>query len=143
MTVNCNCPVCGSRNTKSLPVIYESGQRFSRYTRNSLWGSSRGSIWAGHSSTEGHSSNLLSDNAGPPGQLPWTSLVWIMVIVVFFFNLSLWVIPVVIVGVAILIGGSGFYIQSGRALEDWYKTFRCMRCGTAFVPFKNDISMVD
>lgn len=132
MPANCDCPICGSRNTKSLQVIYESGQRFGRATRHSLWSSWSGSVWTGRSTTYSHSSNLLSDNAAPPGQFPWPVVALPTVIAVVLFNLSFWVIPLVIFSIAILYGGSSLYIQSSRELASWQKTFRCLRCGNTF-----------
>jgi hypothetical protein len=57
---------------------------------------------------------------------------------VVLFNLSLWVIPLVIFSVAIIYGGSSLYIQSSRELENWQRTFRCLRCGNTFSPYEND-----
>jgi hypothetical protein len=57
-----------------------------------------------------------------------------MVIAVLFFNLSLWTIPIVIFGVAILFGAGGFYARSEQELMNWQQTFRCMRCGNTFIP---------
>jgi hypothetical protein len=61
-----------------------------------------------------------------------------MVIAVLVFNLSLWTIPIVIFGVAILFGAGGFYRRSEQELVTWQQTFRCMRCGSTFTPRGND-----
>lgn len=136
MAANCDCPACGSRNTKSLPVIYESGQRLGQSIRNSLWASLSGSVWAGRSSTQSHSSSMLSDNAAPPGPLPWAAVGLPTIIVVYLLKLPIWVIPVVMVSVAILYGGSSLYVQRTKDLDAWRKSFRCLRCGTKFIPEK-------
>lgn len=133
--VNCDCPVCGSKNTKSLPVIYESGQRFGRSTRNSLWASLSGSVWAGRSATRSHSSNLLSDNAAPPSQFSWSVVGWTTILAVFLFKWPVWVIPVVVLSVAFLYGASSISF-TGSLEQHWRETFRCLRCGATFSPFE-------
>lgn len=135
MTINCNCPSCGSRNTKSLSIIFESGQRHGRATRNSLWASLSGAVLVGRSTTSSHSSSLLANSAAPPpGQFPWPIIGWPLFIGVIFFKWSVWIIPMVMFGVAILYGGSEHYnlLQKERAI--WQQTFRCLRCGKTFLP---------
>lgn len=134
MTIDCNCPICGSRSTKSLPIIYESGQRMGRSTRNSLWASTSGRVWAGRSVTESHSASLIAANASPPGAMPWFALLIPLIIMVFIFNWSMWLVPVVMFSIAILYGGSDAYIQTRRDKENWEKSFRCLRCGAMFIP---------
>ena len=131
--INCNCPVCGSRNTKSLSIIYESGQRFGRSTRNSLWASLSGSVRAGRSTTRSHSSNLLSDNAAPPAPLNWHVIGWPTIVAVMYFEWPIWLIPVVVIGTAMVFGAINFDVST--ALEQrWSETFRCLRCGATFNP---------
>jgi hypothetical protein len=134
MTIECNCPICGSRSTKSLPIIYESGQRMGRSTRNSLWASTSGRVWAGRSVTESHSASLIAANAAPPGTMPWLTLLIPLIVMVVIFNWSMWLVPVVMFSVAILYGGSDAYIQTRQAIENWEKSFRCLRCGAIFIP---------
>lgn len=134
MTMDCNCPICGSRSTKSLPIIFESGQRMGRSTRNSLWASTSGRVWAGRSVTESHSASLIAANASPPGTMPWLTLLIPLIIMVLIFNWSMWLVPLVMFSIAILYGGSDAYIRTRQEMENWEKSFRCMRCGVIFIP---------
>lgn len=134
MTISCNCPACGSRNTKSLQVIFESGQRVGRSTRNSLYASLSGSVWAGRSTTESHSSSLIAANAAPPGPLPWPAIGIPLIVGVVFFKWPIWIVPVVMFSIAILYGSSDLYAQRLKQANDWQKSFQCLRCGTVFMP---------
>ena len=134
MPVNCDCPVCGSRNTKSLPIIHESGLRHGQSTRNSLWASLSGSVWAGRSSTKSRSSSQLSDNAAPPGPQSWGAVGVPTILAVIFFKLPIWVIPLVMISVAVLYGSSSLYVRRVREIDIWHRSFRCLRCGETFVP---------
>ena len=135
MKVNCDCPVCGSRSTKALSVIHESGQRFGRSTRNSLWASLSGSIWAGRSITRSHSSSLLSDNAAPPAQLNWSVVSWPTILAVLIFEWPIWLIPLVIIGTAMIFGAINYDVSTTLE-QHWRETFRCLRCGATFNPHK-------
>lgn len=134
MPANCDCPVCGSRNTKSLSIIHESGLRHGQSTRNSVWASLSGSVWAGRSSTESRSSSQLSDNAAPPGPQPWGAIGVPTILAVFIFQLPIWVIPLVMISVAVLYGSSNLYVRRVREIGIWHRSFRCLRCGETFAP---------
>lgn len=140
MPVNCDCPVCGSRNTKSLPIIHESGLRHGQSTRNSLWASLSGSVWAGRSSTQSSSSTLLSDNATPPGPQSWGAIGVPTILAVFFFGWPIWVIPLVMISVAVIYGSSNLYVKRVREIDTWHRSFRCLRCGETFVPEAIEVS---
>lgn len=141
MTIKCNCPTCGSRNTKSLQVIYESGQRVGRSTRNSLYASLSGSVWAGRSTTESHSSSLISAHAAPPAPLPWPVIGIPLVVGVVVFHWPIWVVPVVMFSIAILYGSSNAWAQRLKEANDWHKSFQCLRCGTVFMPEEEGVRL--
>ena len=143
MSVDCDCPVCGSRNTKSLSIIHESGLRHGQSTRNSLWASLSGSVWAGRSSTESRSSSQLSDNAAPPGPQSWGAIGVPTILAVLFFQLPIWVIPLVMISIAVLYGSSSLYVRRVREIDIWHRSFRCLRCGETFVPAAVEVQSLD
>jgi len=141
--IQCNCPTCGSRNTKSLKVIYESGQRTGLARRGSLYGSLSGSLWAGLSTTESHSSSLIAAHAAPSASVvpfSWSSIGIPLFIGVIFFDWPGWVIPVVIFSLAILYGISDIYAHQLNSMSDWHKKFQCLRCGAVFIPAGTSIN---
>lgn len=143
MVILCNCPACGSRNTKSLKIIYESGQRTGRSRRRSVYGSFSGSLWAGFSTTESHSSSLIAAHAAPSASVvpfSWSSIGVPLFIGVIFFDWPGWIIPVVMFSLAILYGISDIYAQRLNTMNDWHKKFQCLRCGTVFIPMKSSIN---
>lgn len=138
-----NCPTCGSRNTRSLKIIYESGQRTGRSRRRSLYGSLSGSLWAGFSTTESHSSSLIAAHAAPDVPVvpfSWSSIGVPLFIGVIFFDWPGWIIPVIMFSLAILYGISDIYAQQLSAMNDWHKKFQCLRCGKVFIPTINNIN---
>ncbi len=144
MLQNCSCPNCGSTNTKSLPVIFESGQRIGRARKSSVW-LGKNSISVGLSETDYQSCTLLSHNATPSAKSASTSGKTVLTIISILFLgiilsmvFSIWMIPVSIVLAAMTYGGSDDYyikkIQNKIALINWQNTFRCLRCGETFIP---------
>lgn len=133
MPINCNCPVCGSRNTKSLAIIYESGQRFGKSTRNSIWMIS-GALGLGRSTTRSHWTSLLASNAAPPGKINWSYIGWPLIGVSIFMEWPIWIVPAVILPIALLYGASDIFLNAEDGTV-WRNAFRCLRCGTTFEPF--------
>ena len=67
-----------------------------------------GSVWAGRSTTRSHSSSLLSDNATPPVLLNWHIIGWPTILAVLYFEWTIWLIPVVVIGTAMIFGAINF-----------------------------------
>jgi len=132
MPIDCNCPVCGSRNTKSLAIIYESGQRLGTSTRNSIWTIS-GALGLGQSTTRSHWASLLATNAAPPGKINWSYIGWPLIAVTVIFEWPLWIAPAVILPIALLYGASDDFLNAEDG-KRWRNTFRCLRCGATFDP---------
>ena len=63
--LDCDCPRCGSRNTKALSVLYENGTRDSRYRRDGLFYYRR-SVGLHTSSIRGRSQTVSAQIAAPP-----------------------------------------------------------------------------
>ena len=135
--INADCPHCGSRNTKALPVIYQDGTRDSRSQRNGVFYYRR-SLGLHTSTTRGRSQTLSAKLAEPPhsgNDFFRGAAVPVLLIIGglmggetgFFGALVLLVILAVIVGI-----GSRHDPKS----EQWESTFRCGRCGTVFAVIK-------
>lgn len=134
--LDCDCPRCGSRNTKALSVLHRDGTRDTRYRRDG-WFYFRRSIGVHSSITRGRSQSLTSQLAGPP--LPAMTQF-----------LSSGGVPLVLILGAILGGATGFSVglailvalavafgkrdavPHDKNVREWSSTFRCNRCGAVF-----------
>jgi len=125
--INCDCPHCGSRNTKAFSVLHSDGTRVSKYNRDGLF-YYRGSFGLHASTVRGQSQSLTAQRAAPPSAALSPGLV----------------VMLLIIG-ALLGGATGFWIAIGilvllacflgpgaEVCRQWSKTFRCNRCGTIF-----------
>ncbi len=63
--IDCDCPRCGSKNTKAFSVMHQDGTRKTRYRRTGLFYYRR-SIGLHSSTTRGRSQKLTAQLAGPP-----------------------------------------------------------------------------
>lgn len=134
--MNCNCPQCGSHNTKAFSVLYRDGERISRYTRNG-WHTFRGGFGVHSSVATGRTRTLTSQMAAPP--VPLVSHL-----------LRSGMVPFVLIIAAVVWGSTGFFValvvlvilallgavidaeNHERNLAHWQNSFRCGRCGTVF-----------
>jgi hypothetical protein len=82
---------------------------------------------------------LIAANAAPPAPLPWSVIGIPLVIGVVFFKWPTWVVPLVMFSIAILYGSSKAYAQRLKETNDWRDSFRCLRCGTMFMPEREGI----
>ena len=130
--IDCDCPHCGSRNTKAFSVIHCDGTRQADYRKDG-WFYYRRSFGIHSSRTRGRSQSLTAQLAAPPAPQTLTGG---------------GVAAILFIG-ALLGGATGFYIALGvvvllavlgsdtkshvQALLQWQSTFRCGRCGTVFV----------
>lgn len=131
--LDCDCPRCGSRNTKALSVLYESGTRKSTYRKDGLF-YYRGSVGLHASTTRGESQTLTAQHAAPPQPLRFSAgavAVFLFIGLLLGGETGFWVALTLFVALAILLGiGSGHAQQA--AYSEWSSTFRCGRCGAVF-----------
>jgi hypothetical protein len=127
--INCDCPRCGSRNTKSLSVLYGNGTKRSTYRKDGLFYYRR-SVGLHTSTTRGQSQTLSAENSAPPSSSIGTAVMLLTVVGAVFsgaawYWIGFWI--VVLLAVAISDGK-----DQERCLREWRATFRCGRCGTVF-----------
>ena len=131
--LDCDCPRCGSKNTKALSVLYESGTRTSTYRKDGLF-YYRGSVGLHASTTRGQSQTLSAQHAAPPQPLGLSAgavTVFLFIGLLLGGTTGFWIAVSVLVAFAIFIGiGSG--TAQREAYAEWSSTFRCGRCGTVF-----------
>jgi DNA-directed RNA polymerase subunit M/transcription elongation factor TFIIS len=125
--MKCNCPKCGSKNTKTFPMIYKNG--LSTYRGRSSGsgislqsGSSR--FFFMSSRTVGKRQSALSSAAAPPS------------------NCSNFLLLIALINAIInpwWLGVSGFAIvfyiiaQPSSSDERWEKSWMCLRCGHQYI----------
>ena len=130
--IDCDCPRCGSRNTKALAVLYQDGTRTSDYRRDGVFYYRR-SVGIHTSRTRGRSQTLTAQSAAPPAGATLSPglVVFVLLIGAVFGAIGFWVALGLLVAVAILpaFAASGTTESRQRA---WSSTFRCSRCGTVF-----------
>lgn len=136
--INCNCPRCGSRNTKALSVIHAYGSRRQQWKTN---GSHIGvpSFSFGFRRTRGwgESQTIAATNAAPPSAQSATklgavtSIVLVVTALVLGFSAFLYVLGglLILAVVAGLVEGQ----STDRLHATWVSTFQCGRCGITFV----------
>jgi hypothetical protein len=140
--LDCDCPRCGSRNTKALSVLHTDGARDSSYRRDG-WFYFRRSFGVHRSTTRGRSQTLTSQMAAPPvpsvtrflqgGGVPVTLLVGMFLGGAPGFYVAL----AALIWIAIASGRDADRSHA-RHLQDWASTFRCPRCGTVFAVIEGD-----
>ena len=138
--IDCDCPRCGSRNTKALAVLHSDGTKDAHYRRNG-WFYYRRSFGLHSSTTRGRTQSLIAQHAAPPvptstrflvgGGVPVTLILGAMIggSAGFLVGLGL------LVAIAV-IGGWSDGESHGQRTADWSSTFRCGRCGTVFAVFE-------
>lgn len=130
--IDCDCPHCGSRNTKALSVLHRDGTRKAVYRREG-WFYYRRSFGLHSSRTRGRTQSLTAQLAAPP---PTGSLTAGGVAFVLFISAGLGGAIGFWIGLALLVlfavFGSDPKAQE-QQLKKWQSTFRCGRCGTVFV----------
>jgi hypothetical protein len=127
--INCDCPRCGSRNTKSLSVLYGDGTRKSTSRKDGLFYYRR-SIGLHTSTTRGQSQTLSAANSAPPSSSIGTTAMLLIVVGAVvagaaWYWIGFWII------VLLAVAGSDAKDEEHR-LREWQATFRCGRCGTVF-----------
>jgi hypothetical protein len=125
--VDCDCPHCGSRNTKAFSVLHGDGTRVSKYNRDGLF-YYRGSFGLHASTVRGQSQSITAQRAAPPSAVlsPGLVVVFLIVGVLLGGTTGFWAAVTVLVLLAFCAGsGAGAY-------REWSMTFRCGRCGTVF-----------
>jgi hypothetical protein len=132
--IDCDCPRCGSRNTKALSVLYGNGTRRSR-RRTSGWFHYRRSLGVHCSTTSGQSQTVTAELAAPPTASNGVGLVFLVIIVAF----AIGGVTGICVGFVVLVLGAmaDAGASSGRSFQDWRSTFRCGRCGHVFSVTEN------
>jgi hypothetical protein len=135
--LDCDCPRCGSKNTKALPVVHENGTHTSTYRKSGLF-YYQGSVGLHASTTRGVSQTVAARRAAVPDSLQLTPAI---VAVILFIGLLLGgeigfsLALVVLVAVTVLFALSGVHEQIYR---EWSSTFRCNRCGTTFAVLEQE-----
>ena len=134
--IDCDCPRCGSHNTKAFSVLHQDGARSFR-SRKSGWFYFRRSFGAHGSATRGQSQSLASQVAAPPVPLTTQFLQGRGVPLVLILGALIGGVPgfctalAALIGVAIVSGRGDARVHVQR-LRQWASTFRCGRCGTVF-----------
>lgn len=136
--IGCNCPRCGSRNTKALSVIHARGTRRQQWKTN---GSHVGipSFSFGFRRTRGwgESQTIAATNAAPPAAQSAAKLgaVTPIILVVTALGWGLSAFLYALVGLLILAVVSGLVEgkSADRLHATWVSTFQCGRCGITFV----------
>lgn len=129
--IDCDCPRCGSKNTKAFSVLYANGMRQSTYRRDGLF-YYRGSIGVHASTTRGQSQTLTSQQAAPPETArlsPGVAAIILFLGTLLGGTTGFWITLAALF--AFMIFGDTAKAQKD-AYEDWSSTFRCNRCGTIF-----------
>jgi len=127
--IDCDCPRCGSRNTKSLSVLYANGTRRSTSRRDGLFYYRR-SVGLHSSTTRGESQTLAAKVSAPPKSSIGTGVMLAIVVGAViagapWYWIGFWTMVLLAVAVS---GGKDLE----RRLREWRATFRCGRCGTVF-----------
>jgi len=134
--IDCDCPRCGSTNTKAFSVLHRDGAKDSRSRRDG-WFYYRRSFGVHGSTTRGRSQSLTSQVTAPPvpsvtrflqgGGVPVTLILGALVGGTPGFVVAL----VALIGIAISSGRADDRAQA-QNFRQWESTFRCGRCGTVF-----------
>lgn len=134
--IDCDCPRCGSRNTKAFSALHHDGARDAHYRRNG-WFYFRRSFGVQGSTTRGRSQTLTSQIASPPvptvtrflqgGGVPLLLILGALAGGPTGFLVGL----AVLVALAVAFGKQDLHPHDQR-LREWSSSFRCNRCGTVF-----------
>jgi hypothetical protein len=126
--IDCDCPHCGSRNTKAFSVLHGDGTRTSRYRKDGLF-YYRGSFGLNASTVRGQSQSLTAQRAAPPSAALSPGLVVAFLVIGALLGgaTGFWVAVAVSVLLAACAGAG-----EDAAHGEWSMTFRCGRCGTVF-----------
>jgi hypothetical protein len=134
--LKCDCPRCGSKQTKALKVIYQDGTRQSVQRRQG-WFAYRARLGFSGSVSQAKSQSLAAQFAAPrvPAvtQFLQSGIVTITLIACSFAWGAVGVIAAV-AGLLILAVAGGWHGAEERALamRRWAEQFRCGRCGEMF-----------
>lgn len=134
--IDCDCPRCGSRNTKTFSVLHHDGTKDSAYRRQG-WLYFRRSIGVYGSVTRGRAQTLTAQRATPPVPAVNRFLRSAGVPVLLLAGAAIGGAPGLLLGLALLIvvavkAGNADAKQYGEQMTEWSSTFRCNRCGTVF-----------
>jgi hypothetical protein len=140
--VDCDCPRCGSTQTRALSVLHQNGVRVSESSTSGLFYYRR-ALGAHASRTQGRSQTLVSASAAPPvapttkfltgGGVPVVLIVGLMV----GGAPGFWVAFGLLVVIAVLGGKSDAKPQAAQQ-HLWSSSFRCNRCGTVFAVIEDE-----
>ena len=131
--LDCDCPRCGSRNTKAFPVLYENGTWNSAHRKHGLFYYRR-SLGLHASTTSGQRQTVAARHAAPPASLRFSSggvAIVLFVAIAIAGEAGFWVALSLLIALAIGCGIGGGPSHSA-AVREWSATFRCGRCGTIF-----------
>ena len=131
--INCDCPRCGSRNTKAFPVLYQDGTRVFQYQRNGIFYYRR-SFGMHSSSVRGQSQTVTAQRAAPPadGALSFGAALFLLALGFVIGGVAgCWIVAALLLALAVLAPLTPPRPQSQDDL--WSSTFRCNRCGNVFV----------
>jgi hypothetical protein len=125
--IDCDCPHCGSRNTKALSVLHGDGTRTSKYRKDGVF-YYRGSLGLHASTVRGQNQSLTAQRAAPPSAAlsPGLVVVFLIIGALLGGTTGFWVAVAVLVLLAVC---ASF---DADAYREWSMTFRCGRCGTVF-----------
>ena len=134
--IDCDCPRCGSRNTKAFSVLHHDGTKDSAYRRQG-WLYFRRSVGVYGSVTRGRAQTLTAQRATPPVPAATRFLRGAGVPVLLLAGTAIGGVPGFLFALALLIvvavkAGNADAKQYGERLAEWSSTFRCNRCGTVF-----------
>jgi hypothetical protein len=132
--IDCDCPHCGSRNTKAFSVLYRDGTRRSDSRRDG-WFYYRRSFGFHSAQVRGQSQTLTARLAAPPGPPIGVGLVFVLLIIGFALGGTTGFCIAAAVGTLLMVLLSDAKSQDSGL---WSSTFRCGRCGTVFAVVESD-----
>lgn len=134
--INCDCPHCGSRNTKALSLLYCDGTKDQRW-QSSAWFYYRRRFGVRSSIGRGRSQTLAAQLAAPPVPSSTRLLRGAGVPLALFAGAAVGGSVGLVLALACLIwfavsSGEKEALSAQQRMRDWSSTFRCGRCGTVF-----------
>ena len=140
-----DCPVCHSRQTKRLEVVYEQGlSNINTSSNTGGVGLGFGGLGVGiaRSRTRGQSQTALSKKAAPPEKMRYAKPLWIIFVVYAFLNIfdsqgdnvaNILAAGWLCASVAAIAIVSSYNAKTWPPLKAaWDRTYLCSRCGHMF-----------
>jgi hypothetical protein len=142
------CPRCNSNDWKLASLVYQEGlssiKTYTTGTGQAFTGSGKTAFGFGESSTRATQQTALSQAASPPRGFVFAKVLGFILAVSFFCGLTGIGNPYVCFTLSILSGLGLALVIPGEskshndAMTDWSATSVCQRCGTFFIPARDE-----